>query len=132
MLVDCFPCCLFFGTPRLSSIRAGDQSLIRRVPSLWAEVLPADTQRIEGLNGQVVSAARFAPRVQLPLMSARLTGKDFITSLCRDDTKFSEMPPHLNECVRTAEDFSKDVVDVLSMKGLTAPFHVLSPTPCLI
>ena len=39
--------------------------------ALWAEVFPADTQRIEGLNGQVVSAARFAPNVQLPLMSAR-------------------------------------------------------------
>ena len=29
MLVDSSPCCLFFGTPRLSSIRAGDQSLMR-------------------------------------------------------------------------------------------------------
>ena len=130
-------CCLFSGTPRLSSIRAGDQSLMRVLlrfgrddeePRLvfvgivvsrlytssgglavglagkdcsstscavaegmcLAEVFPADTQRIEGLNGQVASAARFAPNVQLPLMSARLTGKHFITSLCRDDTKFSE------------------------------------------
>ena len=32
--------------------------------ALWAEVFPADTQRIEGLNGQVVSAARFAPHMQ--------------------------------------------------------------------
>ena len=68
--------------------------------ALWAEVCPADTQRIEGLNGQVVSAARFAPQMQLPLVSARLTSKHFITSLCRDDTKFSEMLPQLDECVR--------------------------------
>ena len=32
--------------------------------ALWAEVFPADIQRIEGLNGQVVSAARFAPHMQ--------------------------------------------------------------------
>ena len=67
--------------------------------ALWAEVFPADTQRVEGLNGQVVSAAGFAPHMQLPLMSARWTGKHFITSLCRDDTKFSEMLPQLDECV---------------------------------
>ena len=73
--------------------------------ALWAKVFPADTQRVEGLNGR---AARFAPRMDLPLMSARLTGKHFI---CRDDTKFSETP-YLDECVRTAVDFSKDVVDV--------------------
>ena len=45
--------------------------------ALWAEVFPADTQRIEGLSGQVVSAARFATHVQLPLMAARVTGKHF-------------------------------------------------------
>ena len=44
-------------------------------------------------------------------MSARLTGKHFITSFCRDDAKFSEMP-HLDESVRTVVEFSKDVVDV--------------------
>ena len=80
--------------------------------ALWAEVFPADTQRIEGLSGQVVSAARFAPHMQLPLMSARLTGKHFVTSLCRDDAKFSEMLPHLDECERTAVEFGMDVVDV--------------------
>ena len=45
-------------------------------------------------------------------MTARLTSKHFITSFCRDDAKFSEMLPHLDECVRTAVEFSKDVVDV--------------------
>ena len=50
--------------------------------------------------------------MQLPLMSARLTGKHFITSLCRDDAKFIEVLPHLDECVRTAVEFSNDVVDV--------------------
>ena len=80
--------------------------------ALWAEVFPADTQRIEGLNGQVVSAARFVHHMQLPLMSARLTGKHFMTSLCRCDAKFGEMLPHLGECVRTAIEFSKDVSDV--------------------
>ena len=43
--------------------------------ALWAEVFLADTQRTEVLNGQVFSAARFAQNMQLPLMSARLTGK---------------------------------------------------------
>ena len=36
--------------------------------ALRAEVFPADTQRIEALNGQVVSAARFALHLQSPLM----------------------------------------------------------------
>ena len=133
VLVDSAWCCLFFGTPHFSSIRAGDQSLMRVLlrfrrddeepplvlvgfvvsrlytslgglavgfackdcsftscaiakglctfllwlqAALRAEVFH-QTQRIEGLKGQVVSAARFATHVQLPLMAARVTGKHF-------------------------------------------------------
>ena len=50
--------------------------------ALRAEVFPEDTQRIEGFKGQVVSAARFAPSMHLPLMLARFTAKHFITSKC--------------------------------------------------
>ena len=63
--------------------------------ALWAEMFRADTQRIEGLNGQVVSAARFASSMHVPLMSARLTAKHFITTLCTGFAKLSEMQPHL-------------------------------------
>ena len=59
-------------------------------------------------------------------MPARLTGKHFINSLCHDDTKFSEMLPHLDECVRTAVEFSKDVVDVGTMKEIACSISCTS------
>ena len=54
----------------------------------------------------------FAISLELPLLSARLRGKHVIARLCSGDAKFSEMLPHLDECVRTAVELSRDVVDV--------------------
>ena len=50
-VVDSFPCCLFFGTPRLSSIRAGDQSLMCGSASIWERRWRAAT-RARGNCGQ--------------------------------------------------------------------------------
>ena len=77
--------------------------------AIWAEVFPADTtyRRVERQSSQ-----RGKIRTPYAVAADACALDRQTTSLCLGDTKFSEMLPQLDECVRTAVDFRKDVVDV--------------------
>ena len=42
--------------------------------ALWAAKLPSNTQRIEGINNEIISATKMAPSIELPLLSTRIVG----------------------------------------------------------
>ena len=101
--------------------------------NIWNDLLTYITDHASGYRIQQSLEDEEVARVGLTCRFA-------LDCLCTEMYEFC----HVRECVRTAVDFNKDVLDVQTMKGfgsswvsapaqeLRAPLLVLSPTPCLM